>query len=344
MTRRRVLTALLLVATAVSATSTALTASESHAAKPGGKFGARVLKMGVRGKDVRVLQRSLVTLGLRAPVNGLFGKSTRGAVRKLEKKQRWPVNGVVSRGDAARIKKLLAQRKQTVFYPYGGIAPSVSVVAAQAGSGQVEVVDANTGLVVASLPVTTTEGGPVAVSWGLTTSSGWAHDSTYVFRIDQPGSAGLSFASAAKAFLVRAYAFPLPGKHNFGGKAARFGAPRSGHTHQGHDVLGACGLPLLAAQGGRVKVVAYQAGGAGYYVVITSAINGTDTVYMHLSQPSFLVEGQTIYTGQGLGNVGQTGAASGCHLHFEHWTAPGWYSGGSPYNPLAELKYWDSYS
>lgn len=333
------------VAALLLAASVAVPAAPSLAAKkPGGKFGVRVLKVGTRGKDVRVLQRSLVTLGLRAPVNGVFARPTLGAVKKLEKQQRWPINGIVSRGDAARIKKLLAQRKQTVFYLYGGVQPSAGVVAAQAGSGQVEVVDANTGLIVASIPVTAAEAGQMTISWGLATSTGWAPDSTYIFRIDQPGSAGLALASAAKAFLVRAYAFPLPRKHSFGGKGARFGASRPGHTHQGQDVLGACGLPLLAAQGGRVKVVAYQAGGAGNYVVITGAISGTDTVYMHMIAPSYLVEGQTIYTGQGIGNVGQTGAASGCHLHFEHWTAPGWYTGGAPYDPLPELQYWDGYS
>ena len=31
----------------------------------------------------------------------------------------------------------------------------------------------------------------------------------------------------------------------------------------------------------------------------------------------------------------------GCHLHFEEWTAPGWYDGGHPVDPLPDLKRWD---
>ncbi len=34
----------------------------------------------------------------------------------------------------------------------------------------------------------------------------------------------------------------------------------------------------------------------------------------------------------------QTGRASTCHLHFELWTAPGWYEGGKPIDPLPLLK------
>ena len=35
-----------------------------------------------------------------------------------------------------------------------------------------------------------------------------------------------------------------------------------------------------------------------------------------------------------------TGNASTCHLHFEIWTAPGWYEGGSPRDPKPDLERW----
>jgi murein DD-endopeptidase MepM/ murein hydrolase activator NlpD len=57
-----------------------------------------------------------------------------------------------------------------------------------------------------------------------------------------------------------------------------------------------------------------------------------------------LMTGDPVRTGQPIGIVGDTGNASACHLHFEIWTAPGWYEGGSPIDPYPYLKKWDAYS
>ena len=65
---------------------------------------------------------------------------------------------------------------------------------------------------------------------------------------------------------------------------------------------------------------------------------GTDYAYMHLAAPSPFEEGDRVYTGQQIGQVGDTGRASGCHLHFEMWGAPGWYSGGRPIDPTAAAE------
>jgi murein DD-endopeptidase MepM/ murein hydrolase activator NlpD len=137
--------------------------------------------------------------------------------------------------------------------------------------------------------------------------------------------------------------FPVRGAHDYGGAMARFGAPRSGHRHQGHDVMAACGTRLVAARGGKVQYRGYQSG-AGNYIVIDGYKDKHDYVYMHLLKPAIPPKGSTVSTGQKIGKVGSTGSSTACHLHFENWTPPGWNEGGKPFNPLKNLKYWDSFS
>ena len=144
------------------------------------------------------------------------------------------------------------------------------------------------------------------------------------------------------AFDFYGHYFPIRGRHNYGESGARFGAGRTGHTHQGQDMMASCGTKLVAAQGGTVKYAAYQSA-AGYYLVIRG-IDGSDNVYMHMAQPSPFSTGDKVYTGQQIGLVGDTGATSACHLHFEIWPAPGWYDGGKPIDPLSALQSWDSVS
>jgi murein DD-endopeptidase MepM/ murein hydrolase activator NlpD len=152
-----------------------------------------------------------------------------------------------------------------------------------------------------------------------------------------------SSGSLTLSFDLYAFAFPILGAHDFGGAGGRFGAARSGHVHEGQDVMAKCGVPLIAARGGRVQYSGYQ-GAAGNYLVIDGKGTDFDTAYMHLLRPSPLSPGTVVRTGQPIGLVGSTGDATACHLHFEIWTAPGWYEGGSPIDPLPFLKSWDRYS
>src|SRR4051794_32251749 len=130
-------------------------------------------------------------------------------------------------------------------------------------------------------------------------------------------------------------AFPLRGSHSYGTTTNRFGGRAGGHD--GQDVLAACGLPLVALAAGRVRQVDSQPGGAGTYVGLDRAGGGEDDVYMHL-QSVAVHTGERLRAGERLGTVGRTGDATTCHLHFERWTAPGWYRGGSPIDPLPLLR------
>jgi murein DD-endopeptidase MepM/ murein hydrolase activator NlpD len=80
---------------------------------------------------------------------------------------------------------------------------------------------------------------------------------------------------------------------------------------------------------------------AGHYIVIDGDETTVDYAYMHLREAALVNQGDRVYTGQPIGFVGDTGRAHGCHLHFEMWKGPGWYSGGQPFDPLPQLQSWD---
>jgi murein DD-endopeptidase MepM/ murein hydrolase activator NlpD len=190
----------------------------------------------------------------------------------------------------------------------------------------------------------------VRIRWDGTTSAGRpARNGRYSFRIEPQGGtevaarASTSSASLSLGFALYGYAFPILGPHEFAMGAGRFGAPRAGHTHEGQDTMAACGTPLIAARGGTVQYAGYQYA-AGNYIVIDGKGTGFDFMYAHLAEPSSLKTGEAVRTGQPIGIVGDTGDATACHLHFEIWTAPGWYEGGSPIDPLPYLEKWDAYS
>jgi murein DD-endopeptidase MepM/ murein hydrolase activator NlpD len=136
--------------------------------------------------------------------------------------------------------------------------------------------------------------------------------------------------------------FPVRGPHSFGGPENRFGAGRAGHVHEGQDVLAAEGLPDAAPLAGTVLTTGFQAGGAGWYVVEHTA-GPFDFFFAHCRSGSIQVStGQVVPAGQTLCQVGQTGDATGPHLHFEMWVG-GWQApGGHPIDPLPYLQAWEA--
>jgi murein DD-endopeptidase MepM/ murein hydrolase activator NlpD len=130
----------------------------------------------------------------------------------------------------------------------------------------------------------------------------------------------------------------VPARHTYGDG---FGA---GRDHQGQDLFAKCGKKIVAARGGEIQVSGSHSS-AGNYVVIDGAGTKWDYAYMHMKKKGLPREGSRIGTGDVLGLVGQTGNASGCHLHFEMWDAPGYYEGGKARSSVTKhLKSWDRYS
>ena len=83
--------------------------------------------------------------------------------------------------------------------------------------------------------------------------------------------------------------------------------------HQGVDLAAPQGTPVYASRAGRVTVAGYTSA-AGYYVTINH-LDGFSSIYMHLN--NYVVSsGQTVSAGQLIGYVGNSGIATGYHLHF----------------------------
>jgi murein DD-endopeptidase MepM/ murein hydrolase activator NlpD len=129
--------------------------------------------------------------------------------------------------------------------------------------------------------------------------------------------------------------FPVKGAGSFGEGAARFGASRSGHVHEGQDVFAPEGTPLVAVRDG-VVLETGDDGGRGNFVSFYSPAAGQTYVYMHMSEPSRVAAGRRVKAGVRVGSVGCTGSCWGDHLHFEVRRGRG--TQAPPLDPLPLLE------
>lgn len=232
----------------------------------------------------------------------------------------------------------------------GGIEFKYRVGGTEPVRAQVTLVRQNDGAVVQTWDAPSVTPGQVqSIRWEGKAGDAVAPEGRYMFSLSVTSGSGEVARSAGAtnpqrdAFDLWHFVFPVRGAHNYGQGGAAFGAGRGGRSHQGQDMPARCGTKVVAARGGVVKFKGYQSA-AGYYLVIDLDSDGTDQAYMHLGAPSPLDEGDRVYTNQQVGVVGDTGNATACLLHFEMWTAPGWYDGGSPFDPRPSLHAWDAYS
>jgi murein DD-endopeptidase MepM/ murein hydrolase activator NlpD len=311
----------------------------------------RIAGLGLAGKIFIVAIVALLSAGggtaLAAVATG--GAGTPGAAPTPKGSPTGAVDPAPSSGAVTLLTAQATPRKSFFFgYRYPRFGFSIGSTQAQ-NDLQVNVVDAAGSIVRSFFRNDVAPEAPLAVRWDGTTSEGRpARNGRYSFQVVPQGSTAAArrataSASVTSGFALYRYAFPVLGAHDFGSGGSGFGAARSGHTHQGQDVMAACGLPLVAARGGVVQYAEYEAN-AGNYVVIDGKSTPNDFMYAHLAEPSPLRAGDTVRTGQPIGIIGDTGDASACHLHFEIWGAPGWYEGGSPFDPLPDLQKWDAYS
>lgn len=132
-------------------------------------------------------------------------------------------------------------------------------------------------------------------NWGWPTNQGYTISSPYGWRVD-----------------------PIDGSRSL---------------HTGLDIAGTgLGSPVYAADNGVVIKSEYNGAGYGNYIVINHN-NGFYTSYAHMNERISNI-GDTVAKGQVIGYVGQTGRATGPHLHYEAWYGGAPFAGGSRFNPF----------
>jgi lipoprotein NlpD len=115
------------------------------------------------------------------------------------------------------------------------------------------------------------------------------------------------------------FVWPIQGRIN-----SPFG-PRNGRLHAGIDIGSPHYQEVVAAADAEVIYANDTRGPLGKAVVLQHG-RGMRTVYAHLSI-IIARERDTVRQGQAIGGVGDTGRATGPHLHFEIW------QNGIPLNP-----------
>jgi len=131
----------------------------------------------------------------------------------------------------------------------------------------------------------------------------------------------------AKPPIAKRLIWPVTGAHRI---ASGYGVrrdPLSGQRsiHRGVDIAAAVGTGILAIGAGRVRFSGWRAG-YGRTVEIDHG-RGWLSRYAH-AQTLLVVTGATVWAGQIIAKVGNSGRATGPHLHFEVWQH------GHPIDPL----------
>lgn len=138
----------------------------------------------------------------------------------------------------------------------------------------------------------------IAAASGVTEFSGtWVNDPTSPIQWPFPVGVPVSAAYGSNTYL------------------SQFSRP-----HRGVDLTPGLGADIHVIAAGTVRIATEAGGDYGVTVVVDHIIDGqlVSTRYAHMIRGSLAVSvGDTVTAGQVLGKVGETGKATGPHLHFE---------------------------
>jgi murein DD-endopeptidase MepM/ murein hydrolase activator NlpD len=242
---------------------------------------------------VAALQVALRANGLYGgDVDGLYGRGTRRAVRRFQRRKRLAVDGIAG----ARTRRALGRRGR----------PRLGSRAIRAGARGWDVAALQFLLAWQGFPSGTIDGG-----YGPRTRRAVIRFQRHE-RLGVDGIAGRGTIRAARRRPPRS---PLrlarPIRRQPVGD--RYG-PRGNRFHAGLDFPAPYGWNVRAARAGRVRFAGWT-GGFGRAVIVAHR-RGVRTLYAHLSRIT-VSRGERVGTGERVGKVGSTGFSTGPHLHFE---------------------------
>lgn len=165
------------------------------------------------------------------------------------------------------------------------------------------------------------------------------NENSILYMIDSKGFffiPNLRFSPTERAFFLDT-TLRLPIDKNKFWISSDFGKrknPFSGEwkNHNGIDLAAAVGTPVYAIKDGAVSVCVKNDPTFGNYIILSHDRGKMTSVYAHLSKME-VEKDQVVKKGDIIGYVGQTGLATGPHLHFEI------RQGGVPVAPESKLRF-----
>nr|WP_282706850.1 peptidoglycan DD-metalloendopeptidase family protein [Natroniella acetigena] len=312
----------------------------------------------MRGNDVRELQESLVMLGERIIIDGIFGGATEEAVINFQRKSDLPTDGIVGRGTWTKLEQALSFDEHTVRR-----GDNLSRLASTYGVSSDLIREANnlsSDIILIGQELIIPKSGLGGVSTtefyefidyqvrsGDTLERLAREYNTTVRRIREENNLRTDRITVGQRIRIpklminlpktsenvdpveRDFIWPVEGRITSGFAWRVHPVSNQRQFHSGLDIAVPEGTPVEAARAGEVLSSGWIRG-YGKTVTIDHG-NGVVTLYAHNSQ-LLVRSGQQVGQGEVIAKAGSTGQSTGPHVHFEIRID------GDPVNPKDYLK------